>query len=78
MWMLRAEQARLVASSPSGCAMAWRPAGAMQRGKSIDLSKIMVEVLTLETSRRTRGRSLYLLKARLLSATVTCEVEPEL
>jgi hypothetical protein len=35
-------------------------------------------VLTLETSRRTRGRNLYLLKARLLSATVTCKVEPEL
>lgn len=70
--------ARLVASSPSGCAMAWRPAGDTQRGKEISRSKRVVEVVTAETSMRTRGRRRYLRKAREFSWMASWSVEPEL
>lgn len=70
--------ALLVASSPSGCAMAWRPAGDTQRGKEIWRLKTVVEVETAETSTRTRGRRRYLEKAREFSWMVTWSVEPEL
>lgn len=56
-------QARLVASSPSGCAIAWRPAGETERGKVILRERQVVEVSTAETSTRTRGRRRYLEKA---------------
>ena len=70
--------ARLVASSPSGCAIACRPAGDTQRGKESFWPKRWVEVETAETSMRTRGRRRYLVKAREFSWMVIWSVEPEL
>ena len=48
-------QARLVASSPSGWAMAWPPAGETERGNEMDRPKTVVEVSTLDTSTSTLG-----------------------
>ena len=71
-------QARLVARSPSGCAIACTPAGETERGKEIFRPNAVVDVSTLETSTRTRGRRRYFEKAVEFSCIVTCSVEPEL
>jgi hypothetical protein len=71
-------QAREVASSPSGCAIAWRPVGEMERGKAISRPKTVVVVVVFETSTRTRGRRRYLEKAVQFSRIVSWSVEPEL
>ena len=71
-------QAREVASSPSGCAIAWRPTGEMERGKAISRPKTFVVVVVFETSTRTRGRRRYLKKAVKFSWIVSWSVEPEL
>lgn len=78
MWTDLAAHARLVASSPSRCAMAWMPAGETQSGNDILLPRTLAEVSTLDTSRRTRGRSLYLAYELLFSLTVIWFVAPEL
>lgn len=71
-------QALLVASSPSGWAIAWRPAGETDRGKEIWWAKMVVEVETLETLMRTRGRRRYWENAVEFSWMVIWSVEPEL
>lgn len=71
-------QAREVASSPSGCAMPWSPAGETHSGKAIWRSKTVVLVSVSATSTRTRGRRRYLEKALLFSLMVIWSVEPEL
>jgi hypothetical protein len=71
-------QAREVASSPSGCAIAWRPVGETERGKAISRPKTFVVVVVFETSTRTRGRRRYLEKAVEFSRIVSWSVEPEL
>ena len=78
MWIFLRAQARDVANSPSECAMPWRPAGEMQRGKEMGWPRTVVRVLAFETSLRTRGRMRYLAKAVLLSWSVCWAVEPEL
>lgn len=70
--------ARLVASSPSGWAIPWSPAGDTHRGNVISRLNTLILVLTLETSFRTRGRMRYLLYAVEFSRTVTWFVAPEL
>ena len=71
-------QAREVASSLSGCAIAWRPTGETERGKAISRPKTVVVVVVFETSTRTRGRRRYLEKAAQFSRIVSWSVEPEL
>ena len=70
MWMLRLAQARLVASSPSGWAMAWRPAGDTQRGKEIFFPRAVQLVLVFETFLRTRHQRRYFGYAVRFSWTV--------
>ena len=70
--------ARLFASSPSGCAIACRPAGDTERGNEILRPNDVVDVSTPETSTRTRGRSRYLEKALEFSWIVSWSVDPEL
>jgi hypothetical protein len=70
--------ARLVASSPSGWAMPWSPAGDTHRGNAMSRLNRLVLVLTFETSFRTRGRMRYLMYAVEFSRTVTWFVAPEL
>jgi hypothetical protein len=72
------EQARLVANSPSGWAIACRPAGDTPRGNLICRPKQVVLVVIPDTSTNTRDRSRYLLKAELFSVMVLWYVEPEL
>lgn len=78
MWMFFTAQARLVANSPSGCAIPCNPAGEMHSGKAMDFPSTVVRVLACETFFRTRGRMRYLSKALLFSWRVCCAVAPEL
>jgi hypothetical protein len=71
-------QAQEVASSPLGCAIAWRPAGETERGKAISQRKTFIGVVVFKTSTRTRGRRRYLEKAAQFSRIVSWSVEPEL
>jgi hypothetical protein len=71
-------QAREVASSLLGCAIAWRPAGETERGEAISRSKTFIVVVVFKTSTRTPGRRRYLEKAAQVSRIVSWPVEPEL
>lgn len=62
--------AREVASSPSGWAMAWMPAGETHSGKVILLPKHSTLVSALETSMRTRLRTRYFWYAAVFSLMV--------
>ena len=71
-------QARLVASSPAGWAIACIPAGETPSGNAILLPRTWELVSMLDTSRSTRVRKRYLLNAAAFSRSVTCSVAPEL
>lgn len=67
-----------MASSPRGCAIPWRPAGAMPRGKLISLSHSFVFVEQEETLTRTRERRRRRFRDVVFARMVSWSVEPEL
>lgn len=69
-------QARAVANSPSEWARRCMAVGATPSGMEEVVPKRDTDVSILETSRRTRGRMRYLVKAERFSASVLPESAP--
>ena len=67
---------RAVATSPSGWAIMWLPAGATMTGILISVPSTVVEMSRSVTSRRKRGRSVRSSKADRLRRVVNSSIAP--